>query len=93
MGGARLSKTLIQFSVDGWDCIPSLLFDLRQNYGVGNEDNGDFLQKIPCMYCYTQCSYPAAGYHQAMPLLDTPGCSHANLGQSLVGSLLLSPGS
>ena len=23
------------------------------NYGGGNEDNGDLLQKIPCMYCYT----------------------------------------
>ena len=28
MGGAMLSKSLIQFSVDGRGCIPSLLFDL-----------------------------------------------------------------
>ena len=40
MGGARLSKSLIQFSVDGWGCVPFLLFDLRPNYGGGNEDNG-----------------------------------------------------
>ena len=33
MGGTRLSKSLTQFSVDGWGCIPSLLFDLRTNYG------------------------------------------------------------
>ena len=26
MGGAMLSKSLIQFSVGGWSCIPSLLF-------------------------------------------------------------------
>ena len=26
MGGAVLSKYLIQFSVDGWSCVPSLLF-------------------------------------------------------------------
>ena len=52
MGGARLSKSLIQFSVDGWGCVPSLLFDLRPNYGGGNEDNGDLLQKVPCC---TQC--------------------------------------
>ena len=32
MGGAILSKSLIQFSVDGWGCVPSLLFDLRPNY-------------------------------------------------------------
>ena len=27
---AMLSKTLIQFSVDGWDCVPSLLFTWGQ---------------------------------------------------------------
>ena len=26
MGGAMLSKSLIQFSIDGWGCDPSLLF-------------------------------------------------------------------
>ena len=36
---------------------------------------------------------PAAGHHQPMPLLETPGHSQASLGQSLVGSLLLSLGS
>ena len=39
MGGAILSKSLIQFSVRGWSCVPSLLFDLRLNYGGGNKDN------------------------------------------------------
>ena len=33
-----LSKSLIQFSVDGQGCVPSLLLDLRPNYGGGNED-------------------------------------------------------
>ena len=37
VGGAVLSKYLIQFSVEGWDCVPSLLFDLRPNDGGGNE--------------------------------------------------------
>ena len=27
-----LSKSLIEFSVDGWGCVPSLLFDLGPNY-------------------------------------------------------------
>ena len=40
VGKAMLSKSLIQCSVDGWDCVPSLLFDLRPKYGGGNEDNG-----------------------------------------------------
>ena len=47
-----LSKSLIQFSVDGQGYIPSLLFDLRPNYGGGNED------KSPSegfMHWYTPC--------------------------------------
>ena len=36
---------------------------------------------------------PAAGHHQPTPPPETPGHSRASLGQSLVGSLLLSPGS
>ena len=28
--GAILSKSLIQFSVDGWSCVPSLLFTWGQ---------------------------------------------------------------
>ena len=47
MGRAMFSKSLIQFSVEGWGCVPSLLFDLRPNYGGGNEDNGDLLQRSP----------------------------------------------
>ena len=39
------SKSLIQFSVDGWGCVPFLLLDLRPNYGGGNGDNKDILQK------------------------------------------------
>ena len=44
---AMLSKSLIQFSIVGWGCVPSLLFDLRLNYGGGNEDNGHLLQRVP----------------------------------------------
>ena len=40
MGRAILSESLIQFSVDGQGCVPSLLFDLRPNYAGGNEVNG-----------------------------------------------------
>ena len=87
------SKSLIQFSVDGWGCVPSFLFDLRPSYGGGDEDNGDLLQKVPCRHCCTQYPKPAAGHHRSTPLPETPGPSWASLGQSLVGSLLLSPGS
>ena len=90
-GAAMPSKSLIQFSVDRWDCVLSLLFDLRPNYGGGNEDISDFLQKVPCPYC---CINAAAGHHLPTPLLETPGHSQTSLGQSLVChcSFLLGPG-
>ena len=67
-----LSKSLIQFSVDGWSCVISLLLDLRPNYGGGNEDNSDLLQKIPCKYCYTQCPQ----------LCSRPPLTHDSVGDS-----------
>ena len=78
----KLSNSLIQFSVDGRGCVPSLLFDLRPNYGGGNEDNGDLLQKVSCRHCCTQCpqpcSWPPPTHASANPclrqrLLDTHG--------------------
>ena len=44
IGRAMLSKYLVQFSVNGHSCVSSLLFT---NYGGGNEDDGDLLQKVP----------------------------------------------
>ena len=94
MSRAMLSKSLIQFSIDGWGSIPSLLFDLRQNYSGGNEDNGDLLPKVPCTHCCPQCPDPAAGRCWPTPPLETPGHSQASLGQSLWShcSYLLGPG-
>ena len=57
MGRALLSKSLILFSVDGQGCVPSLLFDLRPNYGGGN---GDLLQKVPCTHHCLQCPQPCS---------------------------------
>ena len=75
---------------DGQGFVPSLLFDLRPNHGGGNEGNVDLLQNVPFVWCYTQCPQP---WGRPMPPPETPGHSRASLGQSLVGSLLLSPGS
>ena len=92
MGRAMLSKSLIQFSVDGRGSVPFLLFGLRPNYGGGNAENGDLLQKVRCMHCRTQCPRPCS----------RPPLTHASAGDSWtltaksgsvsVGSLLLSPG-
>ena len=51
MGRAMLSKSLIQFSVDGPGCVHFWLFDLRPNYRGGNEDKysqGCILS--PCLF-------------------------------------------
>ena len=45
---------------------------LGPNCGGGKEDNGDLLQKIPCMYCYTQCPQPCS----------RPPLTHASTGNS-----------
>ena len=93
-GRAFLSKSLIQFSVDGHGCVPSLLFDLRPNYVGGNEDNGNLLQKVPCMHCHTQCSRPCSRPPPIHAFTGGPGHSQGSLGQSLVGfcSFLLGSG-
>ena len=48
------------------------LFSL--NYGGGNEDNGDLLQRIPCLYCYTHCPQPRS----------RPPPTHASAGDSWI---------
>ena len=53
---AKLSKSLMQFLMGGCGgrgCVLSLLFDLRPNYGGGDEDIGDLLQKVPRRHCCT----------------------------------------
>ena len=60
MGGAMLSKSLIQFSVEWRGYVPFLLFYLRPNNGRGNENNEGLLQKVPCSHCYIQCLQPCS---------------------------------
>ena len=88
-----LSKSLIQFSVDGRGSVPSLLFDLKPNYGGGNENNSTSFRRSHACTAALSAPNPAAGHHSLMPPLETPGQSQASQGQSLVRSLLLSPGS
>ena len=93
MGRAILSKSLIQFFVDWRGCVPSLLCDLKPDYGGGNEDNGNLLPKDCAHTLVSSASDPAVGHRQLTPPLETPRHPQASLAQSLVGSLLLSPGS
>ena len=76
MGGAVLSKSLIQFSVYGQDCVPS---------HRGNGDNGDFLQKDLRLHARAPRTIvfsvpdPVAGHCRPTPPLETPGHSQASL--------------
>ena len=65
---------------------------LGPSYGGGSEDNGHLLPQVPCMHCCTPCPQPCSRPPPTHASLETPGHSRASLGQSLVGSLLLSPG-
>ena len=93
------SKSLIQFSVDGLGCVPYLKFSLRPKY-VG------VMAVMVTAFKRTYCSMPQLlGLLQLVPLTPQQAtidpCLHhrllrhsqASLAQSLVGSLLLSPGS
>ena len=100
MGGSVLSKTLIQLSVDGRSCVPSLLFDLRPNYGDEGNESMEVMKIMATSFkrcCAGTATLstpdPVAGHCRPTPLLETPGHSLASLVQSLVRSLLLSPGS
>ena len=90
MGKAMLSKSLIQFSVDGWSCLPSLLFTWGQTMVEVMKIMVISIKRSHA--CIATLSAPnlATGHCQPMSLLETPGHSWASLGQSLLGSLLLS---
>ena len=53
---------LIQFSVDGPGCVPSWLFDLKPNYGGGNEDNGASFKRPHACTAALSAPNPAAGH-------------------------------
>ena len=93
MGKAMLSKPLIQFSVEGWGCVPSC-------YLIWGQTMVEVMKIIMTSFKRSHASTvtlsapnPVAGHSWPTPLLETPGHSQASLGQSLMCSLLLFPGS
>ena len=93
MGRAMLSKSLIQFSVDGWSCVTSLLFTWGQTMVEVMKIMLTSLKRSQACTATLSAPNPAAGHHQPIPLPDTPGHPQASLGQSPMGSLLFPPGS
>ena len=92
IGRAMLSKSLIQFSVDGRGCVPSLLFTWNQIMVEVMKIMGTSFKRSHSHTAALSAPNPASGHHQPTPSPETPGHSRASLGQSLVGSVLLSPG-
>ena len=90
MGRAMLSKILIRFSVDGWSCVPSLLFTWGQTMVEVMKIMVTFFKRSHACTATLSAPNSAAGHHQLTPPLEISEHSQACLGQSLVGSLLLS---
>ena len=87
-----LSKSLIQYSVDGWSCVPSLLFTWGQTMVEVMKITVTTLKRSHACTARVHAPNLAAGHHRPTPPPETPGHPHTSLGQSPVGSLFLSPG-
>ena len=93
MGGSMVSKSLTQFSVDRWSCVPSMLFTWGLTIvEVMKIMVTSFKRSHACIITLSAPN-PAAGHHWPIPPLETSGHSQLSLSQSFMGSLLLSPGS
>ena len=89
MGGAMLSKSLIQFRA----MFPPCCLTWDQTMVEVMKIMATSFKRSHAPTATLSAPDPEAGHHWPMTPLETPGHSQASLGQSLVGSLLLPPGS
>ena len=71
-----LSKSLIQFSVDGWSCVPSLLFTWDKTMVEAMKITVTSFKRSQACAATLSGPNPAAGHHQPTNLPDflgTPG--------------------
>ena len=73
MGRAKFSKSLIQFSVDGWGCIPSLLLDLKPNVVEVMKIMVTSFKRSHAPTAALSASDPAVGQRGPKPPLETSG--------------------
>ena len=83
----------MQFSVDRQGYVPSLLFTWDQTMMEVMKIMASSFKGSHAHTATLNAPNSAAGHHQPTPPPETPGYSQASLGQSLVGSLLVSSGS
>ena len=74
MGVAMLHKFLIQFSVDGWSCVPSLLFTWGQTMVEVMKMATSFKRSRACT-AILSASNTAKGHPWHLPPLETSGHS------------------
>ena len=88
-----LSKSLTQFSVDEWGCVPSLLFTWGQTMVEVMKIMVTSFKRSHACTATLSAPNPAAVHGQPTSLLETPGHSQASLGSLLWGhcSFLLGP--
>ena len=94
MGRALFSKSLIQFSADGWGCVPSLLFIWGQTMEKVMKIMATSFKRSHACTATLTAPNPAAGHHGPKPPLETPGHSWSSLGGLLWDhcSFFLGPG-
>ena len=88
IAGAMLPKFLIQLFVDGWGCVPSLLFTWGQTMVEVMKIIVTSFQRSPACTAALSAPDPAAGHHQPTSPPETPGHSQASRGQSLTAAWL-----
>ena len=94
MGGAVLSKSLTQFSFDGWVRVPSLLFPWGQTMVEAMKIMVTSFRRSHACTATLSAPKPAAGNRQPTPPPETPGHSQEVWVSLLWGhcSLFLVPG-
>ena len=68
-----LNKSLIQFSADGWSCVPSLLFTWGQIMVEVMKIMVSSLKRSHVCTATDCAPNPAAGHHQSTPSPETSG--------------------
>ena len=73
MGRAKFSKSLIQFSVDGWGCVPSLLFAWGQTVMEVMKIMATSFKRSHAPTAALSAADPAVGQCGPKPPLETSG--------------------